>query len=71
MRRYCLLHLSCIAFTSGSINMPTYEYVCHRCGHHFDRFQKMSDEPIGKCPECGGPVERLIGIGSAVIFVTV
>ncbi len=28
----------------------------------------MSDEPIEKCPECGGKVYRLIGTGSGIIF---
>ena len=48
--------------------MPTYEYECKRTGKGFERFQKMSDEPLKKCPECGGPVRRLIGTGAGVIF---
>ena len=48
--------------------MPTYEYVCEKCGHRFEEFQKMSDEPIKKCPECKGSVRRLIGTGSGIIF---
>jgi len=48
--------------------MPTYEYQCEQCGHRFERFQKMSDAPVGVCPECGGNVRRLIGPGAAVIF---
>src|SRR4051812_2485130 len=23
--------------------MPTYEYVCSKCGHEFEKFQSMSD----------------------------
>ena len=33
--------------------MPTYEYHCDGCGTLFERRQKMSDEPIDICPECG------------------
>ena len=47
--------------------MPTYEYECRKCGLHFEKFQKMSDAPLRKCPQCGGDVQRLIGMGGAVI----
>jgi putative FmdB family regulatory protein len=48
--------------------MPTYEYECPHCGHAFELFQKMSDEPLKKCPKCKKGVKRLIGTGSGVIF---
>jgi len=48
--------------------MPTYEYECDKCKKHFDLFQSMKDDPIKKCPECGGKVHRLIGVGSGIIF---
>ncbi len=48
--------------------MPTYEYECDRCGHRFEKFQNMTDEPVKKCPECGATVRRGVGGGSAVIF---
>ncbi len=47
--------------------MPTYDYRCDRCGHGFERFQKMSDAQIETCPDCGGKI-RLIGTGAAVIL---
>jgi putative FmdB family regulatory protein len=47
--------------------MPTYEYECEN-GHRFERFQKMSDEALKTCPECGGKVRRLIGTGAGMIF---
>lgn len=28
----------------------------------------MKDEPVKKCPKCGGKVERLIGAGAGIIF---
>lgn len=40
--------------------MPLYEYQCKKCGHRFERIQKFSDQPVKKCPECGGAVEQTI-----------
>ena len=48
--------------------MPTYEYECKNCGNTFELFQNMTDKPLKECPECGGEVNRLIGIGSGFIF---
>ncbi len=48
--------------------MPTYEYECTKCGHRFERFQSMNDEPLKKCPECRCKVKRLIGTGAGIIF---
>jgi putative FmdB family regulatory protein len=40
--------------------MPLYEYQCNACGHRFEVIQKFSDAPIAVCPECGGPVQKLL-----------
>ena len=48
--------------------MPTYEYECKSCGHSFDVFQSMNDEPFKICPECGKEIRRLINGGTGVIF---
>ncbi len=48
--------------------MPTYDYRCEHCGHTFELFQKMTDEPVKTCPTCGDEVQRLIGAGAALIF---
>jgi putative FmdB family regulatory protein len=40
--------------------VPLYEYQCKKCKHKFEKIQKFSDPPIRKCPECGGPVEKLL-----------
>jgi putative FmdB family regulatory protein len=48
--------------------MPTYEYECKSCGHTFDSFQSMSEEPLKICPECGKEVRRLIRGGTGLIF---
>ena len=39
--------------------MPTYEYRCRACGHVFDIVQKMSDDPLTICPECGGELRKV------------
>lgn len=39
--------------------MPIYEYKCEH-GHIFDTMQKMSDEPLTNCIECGTPVKKLM-----------
>jgi putative FmdB family regulatory protein len=33
--------------------MPIYAYACAACGLQKDVMQKMSDAPLGVCPECG------------------
>lgn len=49
--------------------MPTYEYRCGACGHAFERFQKMSDDPVRTCPECDeDAAERLISTGGGLVF---
>ena len=35
--------------------MPIYEYQCRSCEHIFDVLQKMADDPLKFCPECGEP----------------
>ena len=41
--------------------MPIYEYVCSDCDHTLDALQKMSDDPLLDCPECGNPaLKRLL-----------
>ena len=46
--------------------MPFYEYRCEACGHDFEAMQKMSDEPLQQCPECGKP--ELVKLISAAGF---
>jgi putative FmdB family regulatory protein len=40
--------------------MPTYEYQCKNCDHHFEIWQKMTDEPLTVCPECNGSIRRVL-----------
>lgn len=41
--------------------MPFYKYACEECGHTFEIMQKISDEQVTTCPECGGQVKRVFG----------
>jgi putative FmdB family regulatory protein len=56
--------------------MPTYEYVCTKCDHHFEKVQPMTAAALTVCPKelCGmkkwgkGKVKRSIGGGAGLIF---
>jgi len=51
--------------------MPTYEYICKECGHEWEDFHSITDEPIKICPECGKEsAKRLISGGSGKGMVT-
>jgi putative FmdB family regulatory protein len=39
--------------------MPIYEYKCEN-GHIFDVMQKLSEEPLSSCIECGAPVRKVL-----------
>ena len=48
--------------------MPTYDYICNKCGHTFELFQSMSENPRKTCPVCKRVVRRLVSGGSGLIF---
>jgi len=56
--------------------MPTYEYVCAKCGHEFEKQQPMADPALAICPKelCAekkwarGRVKRKISTGGGLIF---
>lgn len=49
--------------------MPTYDYECQACGHHYEVFQSMTAQPIKKCPRCKkAKAQRMIGTGAAILF---
>jgi putative FmdB family regulatory protein len=48
--------------------VPTYEYACRKCGHQFEKFQSMSEEPVKRCPKCKGRVDKLFSAGAGIIF---
>jgi putative FmdB family regulatory protein len=39
--------------------MPVYEYECQKCGT-FETTQRITEEPLSKCPTCKGKVKKLI-----------
>jgi putative FmdB family regulatory protein len=39
--------------------VPIYEYKCDN-GHVFDVIQKMTDEALTECQECGAPAVRVL-----------
>jgi putative FmdB family regulatory protein len=39
--------------------MPIYEYKCEN-GHVFDVMQKMSEDPLSTCVQCGAPVKKVL-----------
>ena len=56
--------------------MPTYGYVCAKCGHEFEKYQSMKDAALAVCPKelCHqkrwgkGKVKRQMGTGAGMIF---
>ncbi len=56
--------------------MPTYEYVCDKCGLSFEKFQPMADKALTICPKelCPqkrwgkGKVKKMISAGAGLIF---
>ena len=39
--------------------MPIYEYKCEN-GHVFDVMQKLAEDPLSSCVECGAPVRKVL-----------
>ena len=56
--------------------MPTYEYVCQKCGTHLDIFHSMNDAPLKVCPKekCAkktwgkGKIVKQMGTGAGFLF---
>jgi len=40
--------------------MPIYEYGCPKCGKTTEIMQKFTDQPLSRCPSCGGKVSKII-----------
>ena len=38
--------------------MPIYEYRCENCGHELEAVQKVSDNPLVKCPSCDADASK-------------
>ena len=56
--------------------MPTYEYLCEKCGCEFEAVQSMSSGPLRICPKESCPrkqwghgrVKRKISAGAGLLF---
>ena len=56
--------------------MPTYEYICAKCGHAFEKVQSIKAGALTVCPRDAcprkpwgkGKVQRRIGLGGGLIF---
>jgi len=46
--------------------MPIYEYQCKSCGFDLEKLQRINDDPLVECPECGKP--ELVRLVSAAGF---
>ncbi|MFP4498211.1 MAG: FmdB family zinc ribbon protein [Vulcanimicrobiota bacterium] len=40
--------------------MPIYCYKCYDCEHYDEVQQKITDEPLTECPQCGGNYKKVI-----------
>jgi putative FmdB family regulatory protein len=40
--------------------MPIYEYQCQECGKRTEAIQRYDDAPLTTCPQCNGPLKKLI-----------
>ena len=48
--------------------MPIYEYTCERCEKEFEVEQRITEDPLKRCPICRSPkVKRLISQTSFVL----
>jgi putative FmdB family regulatory protein len=52
--------------------MPIYEYAavdkgCAYCAARFELLQKLRDDPLTRCPECGAAVIRVISAPSVAV----
>ena len=49
--------------------MPTYDYICKKCHHQFERFQSITSAPIRECPVCNtDSAVRKISGGAGLSF---
>lgn len=48
--------------------MPTYEYGCDGCGNQWELEQRISEDPVKKCPKCGKKkARRMISGGNFIL----
>ncbi|MFM7270505.1 MAG: FmdB family zinc ribbon protein [Actinomycetes bacterium] len=42
--------------------MPTYQYLCAKCGEQFEVQQSFSDDPLKRHKGCGGTLSKVFGV---------
>lgn len=48
--------------------MPTYSYACEACGHNFEKEQRITEDPVKKCPKCKkNKARRMISSGNFIL----
>lgn len=47
--------------------MPIYDYKCENCGR-FEYSQRITEEPLSKCPKCQGKVQKLISHNVNILY---
>jgi len=48
--------------------MPTYRYECSDCGHGEEVVQKITADPLERCPVCGGNGYRRVLFATGFIL---
>jgi putative FmdB family regulatory protein len=48
--------------------MPTYDYLCPKCGHRFEVFHGIRDEKPRRCPKCKTRARRVPSGGAGLLF---
>jgi putative FmdB family regulatory protein len=48
--------------------MPTYDYGCDACGNQWELEQRISEDPVKKCPKCGELKARRMITGGTFIL---
>lgn len=48
--------------------MPLYTYRCNACDYTFEVRQRMADEPLTVCPQCGKDQARRVINSVGVVF---
>ena len=45
--------------------MPIYEYACVSCEHQFETIQRVGEDPLKDCPECGkAELKKLVSVAA-------
>lgn len=65
-----------MCYKTETTEMPTYVYKCEKCGKEFEYQQRITEEPLTKCPlnsgdggaVCNGDVHRKISKNIGLVF---